>query len=406
MSKPNQSLPIRPHLEHLKKQAKDLLARAQAGQSEAVARFVEHVRRFNLQSDRATLTLSEAQHTLAREYGFASWPLLKKEVLEQRARALSAEGLPEDPEERLALVVEAIEQLDAPTLRALIALDPLLAEGWGDHRPLQHAGERNAPELIDILVDAGASFEPDHGYSHHPLSWSIVSHSLEAARRLAARGAPLDLWCAAGLGEVARMRSFFDEQGLVKPRASRYGSTRYDEHGARRPIPTDPVEMLSDALCIACRVGQLEAARFLLERGADPSFEAYDAAPALHWAAFSGDRALVELLLAHGANPKQLDGHLHADYRVFAIRKPIEWAWLAPLRRVLAADPTLVHERREQWGPPLHAAAEKGLVEHARQLLAQGAEVRVRDHAGRSFEECVARVEDSEARAQLLALIE
>jgi hypothetical protein len=50
-------LPARPNLEHLKKQAKDLLNVLQ-------------------QSD-ASLQLADAQHELAREYGFASWPRLK-----------------------------------------------------------------------------------------------------------------------------------------------------------------------------------------------------------------------------------------------------------------------------------------------------------------------------------------
>jgi hypothetical protein len=53
-------LPARPNLEHLKNQAKDLLDLLQ-------------------QAD-ATRQLADAQHTLAREYGFASWPKLKAHV--------------------------------------------------------------------------------------------------------------------------------------------------------------------------------------------------------------------------------------------------------------------------------------------------------------------------------------
>ena len=53
----SRNLPPHPNLEHLKKQAKDLLHELQ-------------------QSDPA-LKLADAQHALAREYGFASWPKLK-----------------------------------------------------------------------------------------------------------------------------------------------------------------------------------------------------------------------------------------------------------------------------------------------------------------------------------------
>ena len=56
----SRNLPATPSLEHLKKQAKDLLR--------------EHRRK----DPRATL--AHAQHTLAREYGFRSWPALKAHV--------------------------------------------------------------------------------------------------------------------------------------------------------------------------------------------------------------------------------------------------------------------------------------------------------------------------------------
>jgi hypothetical protein len=56
----SRQLPPRPNLEHLRKQAKDLLER--------------------LQQQEASTQLADAQHTLAREYGFASWPQLKAHV--------------------------------------------------------------------------------------------------------------------------------------------------------------------------------------------------------------------------------------------------------------------------------------------------------------------------------------
>ncbi len=56
----SRELPPRPSLEHLKKQAKDRL--------EAL-----------LQSN-PTAQLADAQHDVARDYGFASWPKLKAHV--------------------------------------------------------------------------------------------------------------------------------------------------------------------------------------------------------------------------------------------------------------------------------------------------------------------------------------
>lgn len=56
----SRALPPHPNLEHLKKQAKDLLQ--------------------DLQQQNPGVKLADAQHALAREYGFASWPKLKVHV--------------------------------------------------------------------------------------------------------------------------------------------------------------------------------------------------------------------------------------------------------------------------------------------------------------------------------------
>jgi len=65
------TLPPRPNLDHLKKQAKDRLV--------------------DLQATSPGAQLADAQHALARDYGFASWPKLKAHV---EAMAASA---PEPP---------------------------------------------------------------------------------------------------------------------------------------------------------------------------------------------------------------------------------------------------------------------------------------------------------------------
>lgn len=56
------NLPARPHLDHLRKQAKALLAAMQQSNPNAI--------------------LSDAQHAVARDYGFASWPKLKAHIEE------------------------------------------------------------------------------------------------------------------------------------------------------------------------------------------------------------------------------------------------------------------------------------------------------------------------------------
>ena len=65
------SLPERPDLDQLRRQAKELRRSALAGDLDAVERLRRHA-----EVDPATVTLSTAQLVIAREFGFASWPRL------------------------------------------------------------------------------------------------------------------------------------------------------------------------------------------------------------------------------------------------------------------------------------------------------------------------------------------
>ena len=68
----SRTLPPHPNLEYLKKQAKDLL--------------------HELKQANPTLKLADAQHMLAREYSFASWPKLKAYVDSLPGKAVPAEA--------------------------------------------------------------------------------------------------------------------------------------------------------------------------------------------------------------------------------------------------------------------------------------------------------------------------
>ena len=64
-------LPARPSLDHLRRQARDLLRAARAGDTTAVGR---------IRAVADALTLASAQLAVAREYGFASRTRLRDEV--------------------------------------------------------------------------------------------------------------------------------------------------------------------------------------------------------------------------------------------------------------------------------------------------------------------------------------
>ncbi len=73
----NKTLPARPHLEQLKKQAKELLKNYKSNDDETLARIRAHLPRLAEKSDaeiaKERFVLQDAQHVLAREYGFADW---------------------------------------------------------------------------------------------------------------------------------------------------------------------------------------------------------------------------------------------------------------------------------------------------------------------------------------------
>ena len=75
-SAPTRTLPHKPSLAQLRKQAKELLNSYRAGKDAAVA----EVERFERSPDPANFALADAQRVLARAYGFSSWPALKNHV--------------------------------------------------------------------------------------------------------------------------------------------------------------------------------------------------------------------------------------------------------------------------------------------------------------------------------------
>lgn len=70
--------PPKANLDHLKKQAKELLRFYRNGNATAIARFAQHLpaaaRRTDSEVTALELRLHDAQSCIAREYGFSSWP--------------------------------------------------------------------------------------------------------------------------------------------------------------------------------------------------------------------------------------------------------------------------------------------------------------------------------------------
>lgn len=233
------SLPSRPDIDHLKRQAKDLLADFRRAAPDAVARFRNTLPlaagRDPASVSRLNLRLHDAQSCIAREYGFDSWTDLKAYVDARRA----SEGDPAILAKAFCRLVYA-EDLAGGTNRArpqaasrlltehpgLPARDPWIACAAGDaalvRRQLEadpswvnriggplgltpliaatHSSFLRVPEyrdglhkVVDLLLDAGAD-----------VNLSVSKNSTSVA------DAPPQAWRVSGLHGAAGVNFDFD----------------------------------------------------------------------------------------------------------------------------------------------------------------------------------------------------
>jgi hypothetical protein len=155
-------------------------------------------------------------------------------------------------------------------------------------------------DLIDLLVNAGASLAravaPDYTEGR-VVNACLANGRGEGAQLVAAHGAELDLEGAAGIGCLDVVKSFFDEDGRLKP-----GATR---------------DQMRAGLFWACQYGHRDVVEFLLGRGVDLA-EPHRGETMLHAAALGGHPEIVRILLAHGAPLDVEDENYHGT--------PLAWA--------------------------------------------------------------------------------
>jgi uncharacterized protein DUF5990/ankyrin repeat protein len=353
-------LPARPDLDQLRHQAKDLLAAARGGDDSALDR---------MRTVSPRVTLATAQLALAREYGFASWPKLKREV-ERR---------------------EILDDRDLGRLRRLLVEDASQAtsqmEHWSDHpqgaSPLGYLAMlpydtsrgvwRSVPgtgALARALIKAGAPVNGDETASETPLITAASYGDAEVTRALIESGADLEARSSLDSGGVPG--------GTALLHAAVFGMTHVVdllvEAGAKiegievaaaagdvsQVIDNAPPDARIRALVMASSHQRLDAIDHLIAAGTpvDAVDEAFGGHP-LREAAFQGRPRSVKQLLAHGADPNLRDdrGHSALDHcrrgragnddtarfdEVEAILEPITKAALPPRQtRERPKGPTL-----------------------------------------------------------------
>ena len=190
-----ESLPKNPQIEHLKKQAKSLLRDARANKPGAVERF----RNLNL---KGAPKLSDAQHAIAREYGFESWPRLKENLDSLTARAAEAAQ-----SARKSLRDDNVEEF-----RRLLDRHPWFKANINDpvadfDSPLVTRARSAA--MLDALLEAGADIDARSDW------WAggfglLDSASPELANHAIRHGATVTVHAAARLGLFQKLKALIE----------------------------------------------------------------------------------------------------------------------------------------------------------------------------------------------------
>ena len=303
--------PQRPDLDQLKKQAKELLRRYEAGEPDAVQRVHHHF----TPKQGEPLTLAQAQLALARAYHFESWPKLKAHVEGVHKQAMA----------------DAITARDLAAVRAMLQRRPELADattGTGEQHMIHLAVIQNDPAMVRLLMEHGA--DARRGIWPHRESTTALIMASE-------RG--LDNVVAA-IGEVERER----QEALSCPNLT--------------------ISAEQDALAGLIRAGRNDEAIALLD--ADPTLTRQcdrDGATPLHIACEVANEALVEKLCALRADARKPDaaGWVPIDRAVLSVNWRSK-ARLEPAMRIMRR----LQQRGSETTP--FAAAALGDIERLREV--------------------------------------
>jgi ankyrin repeat protein len=167
--------------------------------------------------------------------------------------------------------------------------------------------------LMDLLISRGAKIGadsiaviiPDWG-DMNVLDGSLANHAPRAAEKLIELGAKPDVCAAAALGDMKRLRAFFDASGRLVERPRRHGKVMSER------------DAIGLALLFAYVNRRPDAVDFLLDKDGNWNMTGVNNGTVLHRAAWGGDLAMVKRLVARGADMSNRDNPFNST--------PLSWA--------------------------------------------------------------------------------
>jgi ankyrin repeat protein len=368
------SLPDRPNLGQLRRQAKELRDAARRGEPGALDR----VTRIYRAAPQGGVTLAAAQLVIARELGFTSWPRLKAAVESNSAtpgqlvEAFVAASV-ERPLREAATILEAHPSIaahsiyaaavlgDRRTVSEMLAADPSgavaidEARGWPPllyacYSRWHHIDPSRATgmaKVVNLLLDAGASPNTNNGARvgyRSALSGAVEVNNPDVTRVLLDAGAnPDDRQC---IGEAAGHRDHRCLELLLSHGARVAGTWALDAAvdaddpqavslltGVLRGATGQTANEATEALPGAAANASSEVVSALLAAGADRTASDSEGFSALRRAVRAGQAETAALLVRHGAPDDSTD----VDRFIGACRR----ADRAVAEQILAEHPDL-----------------------------------------------------------------
>jgi len=307
----SQVLPEFPDLGQLRRQAKELLRAARAGDPTALGELTAISSRIDLNS---------AQLTLARRYGLGSWLRLRLEV--ERKNMIHR-----GDSEGLRRMIRRYPTLTLEPVSSCFGNDSVLGylgvarfHGLTDHD--------RAGEIARLLLDAGAGADGPTDTVEAPVVTAASYGEVDMARALIDAGADLEARAAPDAGGVPGGTALthaiaFGNTDVVDLLAAA-GAVVHDIVEAAGvgdidsyPLSEIPIFSRARAARAAAVCERLEVLEMLLGSGvpvdADPDNGHPDGSSTLlHEAAYWGKPRSVEYLIAHGADPNRLDSEHHS----------------------------------------------------------------------------------------------